>query len=104
MSYIGIGEAKRFLDVIHCEDDYKLLLLLEGAENEALRFMERTQFGSLFPIDENFEAEIENMPESVRVGVYMLLQASYQATPEDQQVLRSVAETRLMPYRCCMGI
>lgn len=104
MSFIHLCDAKSFLYVIHSDDDIKLQLLLDGAEDESLKFMNREQFGSLTPADADFATEVENIPPSVRAGVYMLLQASYQSDPEDQQTLREVAETRLMPYRCSMGI
>ncbi len=104
MSLIQLADAKRYLDVIHDADDDKLQALLDGAESEALNFMDREQFGQLCPCDEGFDDETENMPADVRIGVFILLQAAYQASPSDAEQLRRVAETKLMPYRCQLGV
>lgn len=104
MSLILLADAKLYLDVIHDADDEKLQTLLDGAESEALNFMDRDQFGQLCPCDEDFEDEVENMPPDVRVGVLILMQSAYQSSPSDAEQLRRVAETKLMPYRCRLGV
>ena len=109
---IQLAEAKAFLDVIHNADDEKLAVLLKGAEGEALQIMNRTKFGVLCPhwieTPDGWElvepTEEEVMPDSVKVAVLLLLQASYQATPEDAERLRLAAETKLAPYRCSLGV
>lgn len=101
MSVIDLEVAKQFLDVIHNADDAKLQMLLDGAEREALDFMNRDEFGMG---DCSSDSETEVMPDSVRVGVLLLLQAVYQATPDDAEKLRAAAEVKLMPYRCFMGV
>ena len=78
--------------------------LLDGAEDEALQYMNRTVFAELCENDSNFDSSSATIPASVKVAVLMLLQANYQSSPEDQASLRSVAETLLTPYRCGMGI
>ena len=93
MSVISLTDAKNFLDVIHNSDDDKLQLLLDGAEDEAARFL------NVESLDEWTE-----LPFSIFIGVLMLLQANYQATPDDIPKLRSAAETKLMPYRVEMGV
>lgn len=107
MSWIELADAKAFLDVIHDADDAKLQQLLDAAEDEALQFMDRADFAELCAADDaSSEASSETplMPDSVRLGVYLLLQAAYQATPDDAEQLRHVAETKLMPYRCRLGV
>lgn len=121
MSLIPLAEAKAFLDVIHTSDDAKLQALLDGSEQEALDFMNRTEFESICPRceteDEDYDSDTHvmgeqmsdivaeyGMPASVRTGVLMLLQASYQADPDDQAKLRRIGETFLFPYRCGLGI
>ena len=109
---ITLAEAKAFLDVIHSGDDAKLQALLDGAEDEALQIMNRKKFGVLCPhwveTEEGWElaepAEDEAMPNSVKVAVLLLLQASYQAAPDDADKLRRAAEVKLAPYRCGMGV
>jgi len=44
------------------------------------------------------------VPASIKIGVLLLLQANYQATPDDAEKLRKAAEVKLMPYRLDMGV
>ena len=102
MSVIALPTAKSFLDVVHGADDAKLQDLLDGAEDEALRFMNRTHFAGECGAEPT--AVPDSMPASVKVAVLLLLQATYQATPDDADKLRKAAEIKLMPYRCGMGV
>lgn len=104
MSFITLEEAKDFLKVIHAADDDLLQRLLDGAEDEALQFMGRESFGDLCPCDSNSESLSEFLPASVRTGIYLLLQASYQAKPDEADHYRNAAEIKLMPYRCGLGV
>ena len=98
MSTISLEQAKQFLDVIHDEDDAKLQLLLNAAEDEACQFMGRE---SLIILLDETTAEL---PASITMGVMILLQANYQVTPEDAAKLRKAAEIKLTPYRIGWGI
>ena len=93
MSVISLADAKSFLSVIHDFDDLKLQNLLESAEDEAAMFL------NVASLDEWSE-----LPYSIYIGVLLLLQASYQASPDDMEKLRMSAETKLMPYRVEMGV
>ena len=93
MSVISLTDAKAFLDVIHSSDDVKLGNLLEAAEDEAAKFLNVASLG-----------EWTELPFSIFIGVLLLLQANYQATPDDIPKLRMAAETKLMPYRVEMGV
>ena len=93
MSVISLTDAKSFLDVIHNSDDDKLQLLLDGAEDEAAQFLNVTG------LDEWTE-----LPFSIFIGVLMLLQSNYQASPDDMPKLRAAAESKLMPFRVDMGV
>lgn len=104
MSYIDLSEVKEFLNVIHTADDLKLQLLLDGAETQALSFMNRTQFGEICEEDSNFDADTATMPDNVRVAVFFLVQQYYDANPDQFDILQRAAERLLMPYRCAMGI
>lgn len=112
MSLLLLNDAKAFLDVIHAADDGKLQVLLDGAEDEALRIMNRSKFGYLCPhwletpdgLERVEPLEEESMPPSVKVGVLLLLQADYQAGPDDAEKLRKAAQIKLYPYRCDMGV
>ncbi len=100
MSTITLSEAKGFLDVIHSSDDSKLQLLLDAAEDEARAFMNRED---LIEWDSNVSST-DPVPASIKIGVLLLLQANYQATPDDAEKLRKAAEVKLMPYRLDMGV
>lgn len=92
MSIITLETAKQYLDVIHNADDAKLQLLLDAAENEAAEFCNRD-------LD-----DWDDVPSSFVLGVMLLLQAAYQASPDDAAKLRQAAEVKLMPHRICMGV
>lgn len=87
---ITLQQAKDFLDVFHNADDDKLTLLLAGAVGEAEQIINR-------PL-----AEVESA--GARLGVLLLLQAMYQASPDDADKLRAAAEVKLWPYRVCIGV
>ncbi len=102
MSIITLETAKTFLDVIHSADDVKLQMLLDGAEDEAIQFMNRTD---LTEWDSEIAVNSEYlMPIGVVVAVMLLLQASYQAGVDEIGKLRQAAETKLMPYRLYVGV
>ena len=108
MSVISLDTAKAMLDVIHNADDAKLQLLLDGAEDEAVQFMNR---GMLEPSPAAILVDgvlvvappLEKPPASMVVGVLLLMQASYQASPEDAEKLRRAAEVKLHPFRIGLG-
>lgn len=108
MSVITLADAKKYLDVIHSYDDDKLQLLLDAAEDEALQFMGRDSLAEWQECcSEAVSSEPASelaLPASVRLGVYILLQAAYQASPTEAEQLRNVAEVKLMPYRCGLGV
>jgi hypothetical protein len=95
---ITLIQAKPYLDVIHDEDDDKLQLLLDAAEDEACQFLGRESLSILV-----VEAT-GKLPPSVTMGVMILLQANYQAAPDDVPKLRLAAEIKLTPYRIGWGI
>ena len=100
MSAITLSEAKSFLDVIHNSDDSKLQLLLDAAEDEARMFMNRDD---LIEWDTNISTT-DPVPGSIKIGVLLLLQSNYEASPDDAEKLRRAAEIKLMPYRLEMGV
>lgn len=96
MSLLTLQEAKEHLDVLHGEDDIKLQTLIDGAEEEALQFMNRTTF-----VDAPAEDRLRGV---ARVAVLLLLEASYNAAPDDSELMRKAAEVKLMPMRIGMGV
>lgn len=109
MSVISLDTAKAVLDVIHTADDAKLQALLDGAEDEAVQYMNR---GLLQPhpaealVDGALSVvqPLDKPPASMVLGVLLLLQAAYQATPEDADKLRRAAEIKLQPFRIGLGV
>ena len=102
MSVIDLQIAKSYLDIIHSADDVKLQLLLDGAEDEAAQFMNRS---NLIEWDSDIEIDSDYlMPKSVVIGVMLLLQGNYQASVEEIDKLRKASETKLMPFRLSMGV
>lgn len=100
-THIQLVEIKRYLRVIHDLDDELLTDLLVSAEDEAMRFMNRTSIPIGFDSD---YSDIGGVPGSVFTAVACLVKADYEAKPDEQQRLREIAEIKLMPYREEMGI
>lgn len=113
MSLITLLEAKQELRVTHDQDDVLIQSYLDAAEDEALRFMDRAEFGTICPCDvtsssssgsSSSSSEIV-IPPSVRSAVLLLVRARYGATtPDEIKGYRQAAETLLMPYRCGLGV
>lgn len=108
MSVISLDKAKAVLDVIHTADDAKLQTLLDGAEDEAVQFMNRSLLQP-YPATAMVDGvpvvvpPLEVPPASMVLGVLLLLQAAYQATPDDAEKLRRAAEVKLQPFRIGLG-
>ena len=101
MSIIELETAKAFLDVIHTDDDAKLQLLLDGAEDEARQYLDRDTLAEL--ADGASSDGVPDLPASLVVGILLLLQASYQADPDQAAALRVAAEIKLAPFRANLG-
>ena|SRR5690606_15188959 len=97
MSITNISVAKHYLNIIFDDGDEQLQLLLDAAEDEALQFLD---IGD----DLSVLAEDDRLPASVTLGILILLQASYQASPDEAKQLREIAETKLFPYRKGLGV
>lgn len=116
MSKILLQDAKNFLPVIHDADDAKIQQLLDAAEDEALRFMDR-EFLPVLPLENlsDCESEVDPVSEdetssevsdeivpSVRLAVYLLLKGVYDNGAD--KAYRERAETLLMPFRRHIGV
>ena len=111
MSTIDLPTVKRYLRVIHNADDTLLQQLLDSAEDEAARYLNREYLPTLPPDDPSSE-ESEQVPSSedpvapaVIEAVCLLVKASYEATtPEEVAGYRRAAEVKLHPYRIKLGV
>ena len=117
MSVIPLSTVKARLRVIHNADDATLQVALDGAEDEALRFLNRERLPTLpleYPpgYDSSSSEVSEETPSSedpvapaVVEGVILLVKASYEAmTPAEIEGYRKAAEVKLMPYRTRLGV
>lgn len=111
MSTVLLATVKSWLRVIHSSDDAFLQRLIDQAEDEALRFLDRTQAPTL-PVDFPSDSSSEEVPSSddpaapsFEKGVCILVQAAYeQPDPDKAARMRQNAEVVLMPYRRGLGI
>lgn len=113
MSTVKIESVRAFLRVTHDSDDGLLQELIDGAEDEALHFLDR----DLLPrrneaaIDECDSNQPEPVSDSddlapvVRQGILLIVQAGYEGVDaEEMQAVRRAAETKWMPYRNRLGV
>lgn len=117
MSVIAIEDVKRYLRVPHGYDDLLLQMLIDSAEEEAIRYLNRETLPRVGEINESpcdesssedsSSSEVDLGPVSPVVieGVILLIKASYEATtPAEMAGYRQAAETKLHPYRVCLGV
>lgn len=118
MSVTALADIKLALRVIGSSDDVFLQRLTDSAEDEALRFMNRTELPTL-PLDnpgsydsdgnpilssEDTPSSEDPVAPSVFTAVVCLVKANFEAGPEDALRLRRVAENMLYPYRILIGV
>jgi len=109
VSVIALTTVKSFLRVTHDDDDTLLQALLDGAEDEALRILNRSELPGLpydLPEDSSSEPDIDTetaIAPSVIVAIALLVSADYEAAPEDREPLRAAALAKLQPYRTELG-
>lgn len=110
MSTIKLADVKLALRVFHNADDVLLQSLTDAAEDEALRFLNRTELPTL-PLDYPESPSSEDVPSSedpiapsVFTAVVCLVKADYEAPVNEIEALRKAAETKLMPYRTGLGV
>lgn len=113
MSIVTLDQIKAYLDVIHNSDDAKLQLLVDGAEDEALQFLDRDQLPrrNESAVDECDSNQPEAVSDSddlapvVRMGIYLIVQAMYDAADAEEMArVRKAAETKWFPYRNRLGV
>ena len=118
MSVTALADIKLAMRIIGTSDDVFLQRLIDSAEDEALRFLNRTELPTL-PLDNpgSFDSEgnpimaSEDIPTSedpvaasIFTAIVCLVKADYEAGPEDAQKLRAAAESKLYPYRILIGV
>lgn len=111
MSVIALTTVKQYLRVTHTSDDTLLGWLLDAAEQEAMRFCNRSELPGLpldYPEDSSSEVDVTTEPDiaaDVVAAVAMLVRVQYDALEADDAAKwRTVAETMLQPYRTEIGV
>ena len=118
MSVTPLADIKLALRIIGSSDDVFLQRLTDSAEDEALRFLNRTELPTLpmdnpgsYDSDGNAILSSEDIPTSedpvaasIFTAIVCLVKADYEAGPDDAQKLRRAAETKLYPYRILIGV
>lgn len=112
MSVVVLADVKAHLRVTHTSDDGYLQQLLDGAESEALQFLDRDslpRIGEDCP-DECDTARVENpvsdgdtLPAAVRLAIFLMVQVEYDAQPADREAMRKAWQQKLWPFRCRLG-
>lgn len=109
MSVIDLNVAKERLRTFGTHNDLDLQQALDGAEQEACRFMNRAQLPTL-PLDhpgssEEVPSDADPVAVDVVEGVLLLVKASFEATtPDEVKGYRQAAEVKLHPYRVGLGV
>lgn len=109
MSVIALATVKSYLRVTHTSDDDLIQALLDGAEAEAMRFLNRSELpGTEYTLPEDSSSEPDITTETtvapdVVIAVALLVACDYEADADERAKLRASAECKLMPYRTEMG-
>lgn len=112
MAVIDLDVVKQHLRVVHAYDDVLLDRLLDSAEDEAKRYLNRDELPTLPQDYPDSDAYSEDVPSSddpvapsVVDAVCLLVKASYEATtPAEIAAYRQAAEVKLQPYRVGLGV
>jgi len=92
---ITLEQVKADLRVTHDEDDGLLEILLNGATDEALLYMNRAQLPTVDDV----------VVGSVYTAVFLLVRGMYDTTdPAQMTAIRQRAEVMLQPYRQDLGL
>lgn len=113
MSAVRVEQVKAYLKLTHNEDDGELQELIDGAEDEALQFLDRDELPrrGQSAVDECDSNQPEPVSDSddlapvVRLAIYLLVQGMYEAKDAaEMAAVRTVVERKLMPYRNRLGV
>jgi hypothetical protein len=117
MSFTTLASVKEWCRVFHSSDDALLQALIDETEDEALRFLNRTEPPTL-PLDypPEYDSSSSEIPEPVpssddpvaksfTKAVKVLVQAYYESPDADERrKAREAFEVILMPYRTGLGV
>lgn len=109
MSTVTVDQIKQYLRITHNSDDAMLQLLIDGAEDEALVFLNRDLLPRRNDVEfDSNDAEIsdsDDIAPVVRMGIYLIVQGMYEGKDANEmEVIRHAAEVKWMPYRANLGV
>lgn len=100
---VSLTELKRYLRVVHFDDDELLSSLLASAEAQAMRFLGTDKLEVLpAGVESTSDAYV---PADVALAVCLLVRADYEAAdPQHAADWRDVAYEKLYSYRQGLGV
>lgn len=120
MSVVQLAEVKAWLDVTFSADDEKIQALIDAAEDEAKRYLDRGELprrdapccecaseSTLNPSSNALDpaSDTADLAPLVKQGIKLLVQAMYdQPSPDEMEATRQVALKMMFPYRCNLGV
>ena len=113
MSVVTVEQVKSFLAQFHGADDVLIQMLVDGAEDEAKRYLgldELPRQDSDCPdcssdSTANPASDTSDVAPTVRNGIFLLVQAIYAGTDADEAArYRELALDMMRPYRCGWGV
>lgn len=113
MSTVRVAQVRAYLRITHRSDDALLQELINGAEDEALAYLDRPvlprrgEFG-VDECDSNTPAPVsdsDDLSPVVRMGIYLIVQGMYEGKDADEMTaIRRAAEIKWFPYRNQLGV
>lgn len=108
MSAVTLDEMKAYLRITHNADDVLLQSLIDGAEDEALMYLDRESLpkrgdSASDEADSNLPdpaSDADDLAPVVRIGIYLIVQSLYEGKDASEvDACRRAAETKWQPYR-----
>lgn len=113
MSVVSVSDVKKHLRQFLSFDDALIQLLIDGAEDEIKRYLDRDELPRRDDACPDCESDStldpasdsDDLAPSVRMAVFCFVQAMYEGTdPDEQMKLREAGRMMCASYRCRMGV
>lgn len=113
MSTVRVAQIRAYLRITHRSDDAMLQELINGAEDEALAYLDREVLPRRgeFQVDEcdsntpPLVSDSDDLSPMVRMGIYLLVQGMYEGKDAaEMEAVREVARQKFFPYRNKLGV
>lgn len=113
MSLVTPTEVASYLNLTHNLDNDRLQVLIDGAEDEALVYLDRpslprkgvTFAGEQSSNDADPTSDSDDLAPTVRMAIYLLVQGMYEGKDATEMAaVRRLAEVKLFPYRNNLGV